>query len=146
MKVLIALLFFLIAPGLALGASATAELSWAAPTDRQDGTPLQAADIGGYTIYYAVDTDGGIDTETASRIEVEPGQASKVVELQLEPRPEPYVVAFAIDVYDSNGLRSPLSDIVTKSFEVDSTSPPGMPTSITIEITCGEGCSITPLE
>ena len=67
---------------------------------------------------------------------------SETVTLELLPRVEPYVVSFAIRTVDTDGLGSALSNIVSKTFQVDSTAAPVAPTSLEFTITCGDGCSI----
>jgi len=120
-------------------APAPSDLSWTAPTTRVDGTPLAAEEIKEYRVYYTID---GTAPGTGDPIVVDGTSASETVTLELAPRLEPYVVSFAIKTVDTDGLGSALSDVVSKEFEVESTSEPNAPTSLEFTITCGEGCII----
>ena len=120
-------------------APANSNLSWEAPTTRVDGTALTAEEIKEYRVYYTID---GTAPGTGDPIVVDGTSASETVTLELTPRVEPYVVSFAIKTVDTDGLGSALSDVVTKTFEVESTSSPRAPTNLQFEITCGEGCTI----
>ena len=120
-------------------APANSNLSWEAPSTRVDGTPLEAEEIKEYRVYYTID---GTAPGTGEPIVVGGTSASETVTLELTPRLEPYVVSFAIKTVDTDGLGSALSDVVSKTFEVESTSNPGAPTNLQFEITCGDGCTI----
>jgi len=120
-------------------APAKSNLSWTAPDTRVDGTPLTIEEIKEYRVYYTID---GTAPGEGEPIVVGGTSASETVTLELLPRVEPYVVSFAIKTVDTDGLGSALSDVVTKEFEVESTSNPGAPTNLQFEITCGEGCTI----
>jgi len=120
-------------------APAKSNLSWTAPDTRVDGTPLTIEEIKEYRVYYTID---GTAPGEGEPIVVGGTSASETVTLELLPRVEPYVVSFAIKTVDTDGLGSALSDVVTKEFEVESTSNPGAPTNLQFEITCGDGCTI----
>jgi hypothetical protein len=62
--------------------------------------------------------------------------------VDLTPRKLPYTVAFQIVVVDKQGRMSLPSDPVSKVFAVDSTSAPGVPTSVRFTVSCGPGCTI----
>ena len=138
MKYLLVFVLTLVSFG-AVAAPATSTLSWTAPSTRVDGTPLAAEEIKEYRVYYTID---GTAPGEGEPIVVGGTSASETVTLELTPRLEPYVVSFAIKTVDTDGLGSALSDVVTKEFEVESTSNPGAPTNLQFEITCGEGCTI----
>ena len=121
-------------------APAPSDLSWTAPTTRVDGTPLAAEEIKEYRVYYTID---GTAPGEGEPIVVGGTSASETVTLELTPRLEPYVVSFAIKTVDTDGLKSPLSEVVSKTFNVDSDAVPSAPTSLEFTITCGEGCTIT---
>ena len=123
----------------AVGAEATSTLLWEPPTERVDGTPLTVEEIKEYRVYYTID---GTPPGEGEPIVVSGTSASETVTLELLPRVEPYVVSFAIKTVDTDGLGSALSEVVTKEFEVESTSEPGAPTNLQFEITCGDGCTI----
>ena len=90
-------------------------------------------------MYYTID---GTPPGDGDPIVVGGTAVSETVTLDLTPRIEPYVVSFAIKTVDTDGLGSALSDVVTKTYEVESTSSPRAPTNLQFEITCGEGCTI----
>jgi hypothetical protein len=123
----------------AFAAPAVSTLSWEPPTERVDGTPFSMEDIQEYRVYYTID---GTTPGDGEPIVVGGTAVSETVTLELTPRLEPYVVSFAIKTVDTDGLGSVLSEVVTKEFEVESTSEPGAPTNLQFEITCGEGCTI----
>ncbi len=123
----------------AFGAEAVSKLSWEAPVERVDGTPMSIDEIAEYRLYYNV--DGPVDT--ASKIvTLEAFQTTHGLTLDLTPRAENYVVNFAISAVDTNGAESALSETVSKTFNVDSTAKPSPPTSVTFSIVCGEDCTI----
>lgn len=123
----------------AFAASATSELSWSAPTERVDGTPMGLDEIAEYRVFYSVD---GQPTTEGDYITIGPDATSETVTLELTPRAEDYTVSFAIVVVDTNGLVSQPSEMVSKVFNVDSTSVPKPATNLQFTVTCGEGCSI----
>lgn len=123
----------------AFAASATSELSWSAPTERVDGTPMGLDEIAEYRVFYSVD---GQPTTDGEFITIGPDATSETVTLELTPRSEDYTVSFAIVVVDTNGLESEPSEMVSKVFNVDSTAIPAPATNLQFTITCGEGCTI----
>ena len=124
----------------AVAAPATSTLSWTAPDTRVDGTILEASEIAEYRVFYSVDgtVDGSGDYVTVSGASVE-----QVINLELEPRPEPYVVTFAVRTVTTDGLESVLSESISKTFQVDSTATPAAPTSLYFSISCVDGCTVT---
>lgn len=90
-------------PDLATG---SISLEWAAPVAREDGTPLQLSDIGGFRIYYG-ETRGNY----TSYIDVPDGTAQSVTLRDL-PVGTYYL---AMTTYDINGLESDLSSSVMKT-------------------------------
>ena len=123
----------------AFSATATSTLSWQPPTERVDGTPLTVEEIKEYRVYYTID---GTPPGDGEPIVVSGTSASETVTLELLPRVEPYVVSFAIKTVDTDGLESALSEVVSKTFNVDSDAGPSAPTSLEFTITCGDGCTI----
>ena len=125
----------------AVAAPATSTLSWTAPTTRVDSTPLAATEIAEFRIYYGIDIG---DTPLAIGPEYTAinGENAAEITVDLTPRPETYVLSFAITTVDTDGLQSVLSETVTKEFEVQSTSKPGAPTSLQFTVLCGDGCTI----
>lgn len=128
----------------ALAAEATSTLSWTAPTTRVDGTPLVPAHIEEFRIYYGIDISNsplaiGPDYTAVS------GENAADITIDLTPRPEPYVISFAITTVSRDGLQSVLSETVTKAFDVESTAKPNAPTQLMFTVACadGAGCEIT---
>jgi len=154
-KLLLTALTLLAAPA-ALGAQATGTISWTAPTQYVDGSPLDPSrEIAGYTIYSG-SASRNYDYGT---IEVGAGGATGQSEVVIEI-PGTFQNGDAINIYlamtatDIQGDISMYSNEVYKSFEVviDNLIP-GPPTSvdlslpITIECTSstnGVRCSVTP--
>lgn len=118
------------------GAPVNADLSWEAPTAREDGTPLQAGDLAEYRIYYAVD-----GAEEVGPIVVTSGQ-SETVTIDLSPRPQPYAVRFEATAVDTDGRESARSNSVQLEFVVSSTAAPAPPTRLEFTITGGPGGSV----
>ena len=127
--------------GLAFAAPATSTLSWTAPTTRVDGTPLAPTQIDEFRIYYGVDI-GNDPLAIGPQYTAVSGENVANLTIQLEPRPEPYIVTFAITTVDKDGLQSPLSIPVSKTFNVKSTADPSAPTMLKFTIVCGDGCEI----
>jgi hypothetical protein len=123
-----------------LAAPAPAALSWEAPDTREDGTPLTVDEIKEYLIYYTID---GQTPGDGSPIVVNGTLGSEIVTLELLPRVAPYVVGFAISTVDMDGLKSERSEVVSKTFDVNSTAKPGAPTSLEFKMSCGDDCTIT---
>ena len=138
MRYLITLLLALAAP-LALGAEATSQLTWEPPTARVDGTALAAQEIAEYRVYYAIDQTVTTDS---TMVTIGPDATSESVTIDLEPRQDLYTVNFAITTVDTDGRESKLSDVASKTFNVDSTAVPNPPNSLTFTISCGDGCTI----
>ena len=139
MKQLITFIVLLFMSLGAIAAEATSNLSWEAPTTRVDGTPLAMEEIQEYRVYYEVD---GIPTVASSVTAIDFASISAEITLTLNPRVEPYVVSFAILTVDTEDRQSQLSEIVSKTFNVNSTANPGVPTTLQFTVTCTNGCSI----
>ena len=142
MRYLIALALALalaLAAPFALGAEATSQLTWEPPTARVDGTALTVQEIAEYRVYYAVD---GTVTTDSTMVTIGPDATSESVTIDLTPRQDLYTVNFAITTVDTDGRESALSDVASKTFQVNSTAAPNPPTSLTFTISCGDGCVI----
>jgi hypothetical protein len=126
----------------AQAAPATSDLSWTAPTTRVDGTPLQVEDIAEYRVYYSVDNPVTVDS---TEVVVGGSEVASTITLTLVPRADPYVVSFAVATVDTDGRVSALSEIVSKTFVVNSTAAPMPPTSLVFSITCIDECTIKEL-
>jgi hypothetical protein len=126
----------------AQAAPATSELSWTAPDTREDGTPLAPAEIAEYRVYYAVDEQVTTDSTT---VVLGGTEVAGTITLTLIPRPDPYVVRFAVATVDTEGRVSALSEVVSKTFAVNSTASPMPSTNLMFSVTCTSGCTITEL-
>lgn len=123
--------------------TAQVDLSWEAPTEREDGTPIQPEDIASYRIYYTV--DGPVAEEPgADHIVVDGSSTDQVVTIPLTPRATPYELNFGARAVDTEGRISAMSNIVTQQFLIQSDRPPAPPTQLRIDVTCS-GCTITPV-
>jgi Putative Ig domain len=87
----------------ATGSTSSASLSWSAPTQNEDGSPL--TDLAGYRIHY-----GTSASDLNQRIEIDnPATTSKVVQSLT-----PGTWFFAISAYTHNGAESSRSGFVSK--------------------------------
>ena len=125
-------------------APAVSTLSWTAPTTRVDGTPLQATQIEEFRIYHGIDI-GPDPLAIGPEYTAVSGENAAEITIDLTPRPEPYVISFAITTVARDGLQSVLSNTVSKTFDVKSTAKPNAPTQLRFTVTCadGSGCEIT---
>ena len=126
----------------AVAAPATSTLSWTAPTTRVDGTPLAPAQIEEFRVYHGIDI-GPDPLAIGPEYTAVTGENAAEITIDLTPRPEPYVISFAITTVARDGLQSVLSNTVSKTFDVKSTAVPSAPTSVTFTVVCGDGCEIT---
>jgi hypothetical protein len=141
MKYAIAMMLLLTSFG-AFAAPAVSTLSWDAPTTRVDGTPLQATQIEEFRVYHGIDI-GENPLAIGPEYTAVTGENATDITIDLTPRPEPYVISFAITTVDRDGLESALSETVSKTFDVDSTADPAAPTSLQFTINCADGCTVT---
>lgn len=100
----------------------TATLSWTAPTERTDGTPLE--DLAGFKIYWGVEE--GEYTHSAT---IETPNASSYVVTGLERGTTYY---FAATAFDSEGLESDFSNVATKTTGGIPGSFPNSPTNLVV--------------
>lgn len=84
----------------------TSTVSWVAPTTRANGDPLQLSEIGGYRIYY-----GSASDSLDQVIEISDPSVTEYVVNQLVPSDTYY---FAVTAYDTEGIESALSEVVSK--------------------------------
>jgi hypothetical protein len=82
-------------------------LKWSVPTTRQDGKPLALSELKGYEVYYATDSNASTVNDTV--VSVSGGTINTSVISKL-PAGTYY---FSISAIDSNGLKSPLSSMVS---------------------------------
>lgn len=82
-------------------AKGSATLTWAAPSTNEDGTPITS--LGGYKVYYG--TTPGYYTS----VDVGP-----VSSYHLSGLAKGDVYYFAVSAYDSSGIESDLSEVVSK--------------------------------
>ena len=140
MKAMLAILVMLTLPQFAIAAEATSALSWVAPETRVDGTAMTVNEIKEYRAFYAIDGEPTTDSEF---IVIDFAATTEVITLQLQPRAEPYTINFAIMTVDTQNRQSLLSNVVSKQFQVESTSNPGVPTMLQFSISIADGFTIT---
>ena len=81
------------------------DLSWTAPTTRTDGTLLNPSELEGYRIYYGASPD-----ELVLQEEIIGVSATEISITDLPPG----VYYFSVTAYDSDGLESSFSEVVSK--------------------------------
>lgn len=116
-----------------------ADLSWTPPSTRTDGTPLALTDLGGYRVYQSADglnylpiadlTDPTITAYTATS--EQPIQEAAIT------------LYFSVTAYDVDGLESAHSEVVAKTFLLESTAQPSAPGNVDGSMRCGPGCVVT---
>ena len=121
-------------------AAATVDVSWTAPTTREDGTALKPTEISAYRVYYKF---GGAPSTSDRFVKVDSG-ATQSISVPITPGPDPQTLYVAVTAVDINGLESAMSNVASKTFVAASTSPPGPPTNVTFAVSCNSGCTITP--
>ncbi len=87
----------------ATGSTSSASLSWSAPTQNEDGSPL--TDLAGYRIYY-----GTSASDLSKRVDVGNPAATSTVVQDLTPG----TWYFAISAYTQTGAESSRSQVVSK--------------------------------
>lgn len=137
MRYLLALLLLLFTvPALAT----IAELRWIPPTTFESGDPLPEGYLTGYRIYWSV--DGGASGEVD--VGVDAGD-EQVIDLDLAPRPEPYVFTATIRAFGQHGSQSRHSEPAVKTFIVEPGNP-NPPTGLQIIFTNAAGVTIRVVE
>ena len=140
MKAILAIFVILTLSQFAIAVEAPSTLSWKAPETRVDGTAMTVEEIKEYRAFYAIDSDPTTDSEF---IVIDFAATTEVITLQLQPRAEPYTISFAIMTVDTKDRQSLLSNVVSKQFQVESTSNPGVPTMLQFSISIADGFTIT---
>ena len=140
MKKLIGIMILMITSLGVIAAESTSTLSWEAPTTRVDGTAMTVNEIKEYRAFYVIDSEPTTDSEF---IVIDFAATTEVITLQLQPRAEPYTISFAIMTVDTKDRQSLLSNVVSKQFQVESTSNPGVPTMLQFSISIADGFTIT---
>lgn len=98
-------------------------LEWEAPTERENGEPLEPDELEEFRIYHAqgetIDED-----DPGEPYAVVPGdQRSHVMGFDLEPREQDYPLAFAATAVGTNGLESELSNVAVVHAKVKPQAP-----------------------
>lgn len=141
--------------GLLNAAEVVFGVDWTGPVTRVDKSPLAPSEILEYRLYYAVDGDV-VQGDTYTSVS---GKETTSLSINLEPRPTPYVVRYAVSavtkLMDAQGnyvldelmhivpdKESALSDIGVKTFRVISTAQPEVPTQLDVTVTSCDGCMI----
>ena len=140
MKAILAIFVILTLSQFAIAVEAPSTLSWKAPTTRVDGTAMTVNEIKEYRAFYVIDSEPTTDSEF---IVIDFAATTEVITLQLQPRAEPYTISFAIMTVDTKDRQSSLSNVVSKQFQVESTSNPGVPTMLQFSISIADGFTIT---
>lgn len=118
-------------------ASQTIEVNWKMPTQKVNGDTLSQSEIKGFRIYYEI--DGEVDEES---LEIDVGPVTTApIPLDLPTRLDPYTVQVAIRTLAVTG-QSDLSNVVTKKPTFVSSSKPGPPIIIDMQILCDETCKV----
>jgi len=81
-------------------------LSWLAPSEREDGTPISMAEIAGYRVYY-----GTSQGEYTGKIDVADSNSMQATLSSLAAG----VYYIAVTVIDMNGLESAFSEEITRA-------------------------------
>lgn len=117
-------------------------MSWTAPTTREDGTPYNHATDGAKTtvLYSNGVPVAGADGTVAATLPtgvtaVDVTGTTRNVTLSLYPRAEPYVLHFGVYVTAKDGSKSKAA-MRQRTFVVNSTALPRQITDFTITITC----------
>lgn len=97
------LMVAILAPGAMAATTYSAQLSWAIPTQRDNGQALAAADISGYEVYYTAD-----DPARSGAVKVNGGATASVSVSNLAAGK----YYFTIAAVDRSGLKSQLSNMV----------------------------------
>lgn len=92
--------------GLAQGAAQGVALSWIAPAEREDGTPISMAEIAGYRVYYG--TSEGV---YPNEVDISDGNTMQATLSNLAAGTYYMVVT----TYDVDGRESAFSDMVTRN-------------------------------
>jgi hypothetical protein len=92
------------AGGTTVTAAGTATLTWIAPTENADGTPV--TDLAGYTLYYGTNPSDLTQSITVS------GAATTTTEVKDLPAGTYY---FAVSAYNAMGLESQQSNVASAS-------------------------------
>ena len=143
MKAILAILIMLTMSQFAVAAEGTSTLSWEAPETRVDGTAMAVSEIKEYRAFYSIDSEPTTDSEF---VVIDFAATTEDITLQLIPRAEPYTISFAIMTVDTQDRQSSLSNVVSKQFQVGSTSNPGVPTMLQFTISIADGFTITEVE
>lgn len=121
-------------------AQQSADLTWEPPTTFESGDPLPPGYLTGYRIYWSV--EGGASGEVD--VGVDAGD-SQTINLDLAPRPEPYVFTATIRAFGQHGSQSRHSEPATRTFHVEPGNP-NPPTGVEIIFTNAAGVTIRVVE
>lgn len=131
MRLLIASLILLF--GLAANA-AEVDITWQAPTQNVDGTPL--TDLAGFTVYVGESTRN----YTQSVVINDPTATSAVVQVTIPLSQGDNDVYIAMTASDDDGNESAYSNEIVQTVTVVDDVPPDAPTILTLTITIGIDC------
>lgn len=115
-------------------------LSWSAPSDLADGAPLDPNRIAGYRVFIAVDEDLDVSGDYTV---VQNNQGPQEINIDLDPRIEPYQLKFGVVAVLTDGKMSVMSAIGEYEFVLQSDSRPLPPTDLKIILECqAQGCEV----
>lgn len=117
----------------------TSGVQWEQPLFNEDGTALEPEELSSFEIHYTVDKPF---TEMKEPVLVEYNKRTFSLELSLKPRREPYTVNMAVRAVTIYGTKSEMSDVITNTFNLNSTQRPVKPINISITISCDETCAV----
>lgn len=120
----------------ARAAEVKSQLTCDIPTTRTDGSALQVEEIGGYRFYEGATPDNLVQIADVP----DANNCSYTVNYDLPIVETPYTYYYAATAYDTDGRESAFSEVVSKSFLLNSTANPSAPGGVGSTITCGPGC------
>ena len=112
-------------------------LACAPPTTRTDDTPLALSELGPECrIYHRINGELQPGFIAAAWGEETP------LSLDLAPAAEPYRLEFIATAIDRDGQESTQSNVIVKSYRVQSTAGIAAPAQLVVQVTACDGCTI----
>lgn len=142
---LLSLAIGLLAGSAAMAAPFVSDLTWEQELAREDGTPMEPAELAGFRVYSAVDGEISADPDS-EHIAIDADASTYTLVLELMPRKEPYTVRIAMRSVDSKGRESRLSDVFEERYIAESDASPVAPRILRLEIGTADGFSVRRIE